>query len=71
MLCHTGCATTVEEDEQLLLQLSALQEKGDQEGADAVSPSSVRLQAAVSYRLERKKLIQACSTLLSIYSRSR
>ncbi|MEW5301267.1 MAG: hypothetical protein WDW38_009476 [Sanguina aurantia] len=65
-----GCATTVEEDEVLLSRLSALQET-EQREAESGTSSSVRQLAAVQYRLERKKLIQACSTLLSIYSRSR
>jgi hypothetical protein len=55
------CGTTLMEDEELLQQLQ--QQQTD-------SSCLVQLAAAVRYRIERKKLLNACQVLLNVFIRS-
>eukprot|EP00775_Hariotina_reticulata_P012042 gene12042-12185_t len=55
------CGTTLLDDEQLLRQLQQQQTH---------SPSLLRLAAAVRYRIERKRLLNACQVLLNVFVRS-
>lgn len=56
-----GSGSSLQEDEQLLKQL---EEQQQQQGE-----VDVRLVAAVRYRVERKRLLQACQVLLNIFLR--
>lgn len=56
-----GSGSSLQEDEQLLQQL---EEQQQQQGE-----VDVRLVAAVRYRVERKRLLQACQVLLNIFLR--
>eukprot|EP00879_Flechtneria_rotunda_P022438 GHRR01023688.1.p1 GENE.GHRR01023688.1~~GHRR01023688.1.p1 ORF type:complete len:362 (+),score=153.27 GHRR01023688.1:241-1326(+) len=60
------CSTSLREDEELLQQLQQLAAAA---AADEAAGTDVRLQAAVRYRVERKRLLQACKVLLALVIR--
>jgi hypothetical protein len=59
------------EDEQLLLSLVTRPPQLSPEVAAALGPLAMdpRLLSAVKYRIERKRLIQACQVLLNVFTR--
>lgn len=71
--------TTLQQDEQLLQQLQKKLDIGTQdhegdfssgpENSKRAVPWDARLVSAVKYRVERKKLLQACQVLLNIFLR--
>lgn len=63
-----ACGSSLQEDEQLLQQLRQQQQQTMRGGA-AEGSVDVRRIAAVRYRIERKRLLQACQVLLNIFLR--
>jgi hypothetical protein len=63
--------TSLEADEKLLLQLSMRPPLLPADTAAALGPLATdgRLLAAIKYRVERKRLLQACQVLLQLFVR--
>jgi hypothetical protein len=63
--------TSLLEDEQLLLSLVTRPPQLSPEVAAALGPLALdpRLLSAVKYRIERKRVIQACQVLLNVFTR--
>jgi hypothetical protein len=64
-------ATSLAEDEQLLLSLVTRPPQLSPEAAAALGKLAAdpRLLSAVKYRIERKRLLQACQVLLNVFAR--
>jgi hypothetical protein len=66
-----GWTTSLAEDEQLLLSLVTRPPQLSAEAAAALGKLATdpRLLSAVMYRIERKRLLQACQVLLNVFTR--